>query len=128
MPREREGRKGSLGKECPGQDGESREAPEGEPPERENEAASRRMGAATGGADPLDGGVPREAGAATESCRAEEPVPGPSGLGQMRGLATQREAPRSPAPDGERDVCMEPEPQGPLTREPNGGHCWPKHC
>ena len=74
------------------------------------------MGAATGGADPLDGGVPREAGAATESCRAEEPVPGPSGLGQMRGLATQREAPRSPAPDGERDVCMEPEPQGPLTK------------
>ena len=37
-------------------------------------------------------------------------------LGQMRGLATQREAPRSPAPDSEGDICMEPEPRGPPTK------------
>ena len=32
------------------------------------------MGAATGGADPLEGGVPREAGAATEPRGEEEPI------------------------------------------------------
>ena len=34
----------------------------------------------------------------------------------MRGLAVRREAPCSPAPDSEGDICMEPEPWGPLTK------------
>ena len=80
---------GEPGEGVPGEDGEGHEAPEEEPPEM-------GMGAAAGGADPLDGGVPREAGAATEPRREEEPVPGPSGLGQTRVLAAQRGAPRSP--------------------------------
>ena len=77
----------------PAEDGGGVEAPEGEPPEGEGGAAGQRMGAATGGADPLEGGVHREAGAATEPRREEEPVPEPSGLGQMRGLTAQREEP-----------------------------------
>ena len=84
---------GEPGEGVPGKNGGGCEAPEGEPPEGEDEATGQRMGAVTGRADPLDGGAPREAGASTEPRREEEPVPGPSGLGQMRGLATQREAP-----------------------------------
>ena len=94
------------GEEVPAEDGGGVEAPEGEPPEGEGGAAGQRMGAATGGADPLEGGVPREAGAVTEPRGEEEPIPGPSGLGQMRGLAVRREAPCSPAPDSEGDICM----------------------
>ena len=41
-------------------------------------SAGKQMGAVAGGADPLEGGVPREAEAATEPRREEEPVPGPS--------------------------------------------------
>ena len=77
----------------PAEDGGGLEAPEGELPEEEGGAAGQRMGAAAGGADPLEGGVPREAEAVTEPQREEEPVPGLSGLGQMRGLAARREAP-----------------------------------
>ena len=64
----------------PGEDGEGHEAPEGEPPAREGEATGQGTGAATGGAEPLDGGVPGEAGAETGPPREEEPVPGLSGL------------------------------------------------
>ena len=95
---------GEPGEVVPGEDGEGREAPEGELPEREDEAAGRGMGAVTGGADPLDGGVPGEAGAATGPRREEEPVPGPSGLGQARGLTAQREAPAAP-PQMVRGMC-----------------------
>ena len=61
------------------EDGGGLEAPEGELPEGEGGAAGKQMGAVAGGADPLEGGVPREAEAATEPRREEEPVPGPSG-------------------------------------------------
>ena len=63
----------------PLEDGGGLEAPEGELPEGEGGAAGKQMGAVAGGADPLEGGVPREAEAATEPRREEEPVPGPSG-------------------------------------------------
>ena len=52
----------------------------------------------------------------TEPRGEEEPVPGPSGLGQRKGLAAPREEPRSPSPDGEGDSWMEPEPRGPPTK------------
>ena len=116
------------GEGVPTEDGGGLEVPEGELPEEEGGAAGQRMGAAAGGADPLEGGVPREAEAATEPQREEEPVPGLSGLGQMRGLTPRREAPRSPTPDSEGDICMEPEPRGLRPREPSGGHCWPMRC
>ena len=64
------------GEGVPAEDGGHLEAPEGEPPEGENGATGPRMGAATGGGDPLEGGVPREAGTATEPHQEEEPVPG----------------------------------------------------
>ena len=38
----------------------------------------------------------------------EEPVPGPSGLGQARGIAAPREETGSPAPDGEGEGGGEP--------------------
>ena len=82
----------------PLEDGGGLKAPEGELPEGEGGAAGKQMGAVAGGADPLEGWVPREAGAATELRREEEPVPGPRGLGHMRGLAPQREGPPQPCP------------------------------
>ena len=63
----------------PAEEGGGVEAPGGEPPEGEDGAAGQWMGVATGGADPLEGGVPRESEAATEPRREEELVPGPSG-------------------------------------------------
>ena len=101
---------------APGEGGEGREAPEAEPPEREDGATGQGMGAATGRMEPLDGGVAGEAGTGAGPRREGEPVPGPSGLGSTKGPATQREAPCSPAPDSEGDVCMEPEPRGPMTK------------
>ena len=100
----------------PEEDGEGREAPEAEPPEREDGTAGQGRGAATGRTDPLDGGEAGEAGTGTGPRREGETVPGPSGLGPTKGPATQREAPCSPAPDSEGDVCMEPEPRGPMTK------------
>ena len=61
------------------EDGGGLEAPQGELPEGEGGAAGKQMGAVASGADLLEGGVPREAEAATEPRREEEPVPGPSG-------------------------------------------------
>ena len=57
------------GEEVPAEDGGGIEVPEGEPPEGEDGAAGQQMEAATSGADPLEGGVPREAEAATEPRR-----------------------------------------------------------
>ena len=74
------------------------------------------MGAATGGGDPLEGGLAGGAGTAAGPSREGEPVPGPSGLGPTKGATAQREAPCSPAPDSEGDVCMEPELRGPMTK------------
>ena len=80
----------------PGEGGEGREAPEAEPPEREDGAAGQGMGAATSGTDPLAGGVAGGEGTGAGPRREGEPVPGPSGLGPTKGPATQREVPAVP--------------------------------
>ena len=72
----------------PGEVGEGREAPEAEPPEREDGAADQEIGTATGGADPLEGGLAGGAGTAAGPSREGEPVPGPSGLGPTKGATT----------------------------------------
>ena len=119
-----------LGEEVPAEDGGGVEAPEGEPPEGEDGAAGQRVEAATGGGDPLEGGVLREAGAATEPRGEEEPVPGPSGLGQRKGPAVPRQERSIGAPAQiAREMCgWNQSRRGLQPREPSGGHCWLMHC
>ena len=107
---------GEPGEGVPGEGEEGCEAPEAEPPEREDRAADEGVDAATSRADQPGGGTAGGAGVASGLRSEEEPVPGPSGLGQTKGIAAQREAPCSPAPHGEGDVCMEPKPRGPMTK------------
>ena len=118
------------GEGVPGEDGGGVEAPEGGPPEGKDGDSGQWVEVATGGADPLEGGVPREAGAATEPRGEEEPVPGPSGLGQRKGPAVPRQERSIGAPAQiAREMCGWNQSRGGLQpREPSGGHCWLTHC
>ena len=78
--------------------GEGREAPEAEPPRAGRRATNQEMGDATGGADPLEGGLVSGAGTAAEPSREGEPILGPSGLGQQRGPPRRGRCPAVPPP------------------------------
>ena len=82
----------------PGEGGEGREAPEAEPPEREDGAADRGMGAATGGTDPLEGGVAGGSGRGRQLDHAEKenPSQGPVGWDQRRGSPLRGRRPAVP--------------------------------
>ena len=77
---------------------EGREAPEAEPPEREDGAADRGMGAATGGTDPLEGGVAGGSGRGRQLDHAEKenPSQGPVGWDQRRGSPLRGRRPAVP--------------------------------
>ena len=116
------------GEEVPAEDGGGVEAPEGEPPKGEDGAAGQQVEAATGGAGPLEGGVPREAGAGLSRAEKRSPSRGRAGWDKGGGLQRQERSLGAPAQIA-REMCGWNQSRVDLQpREPSGGHCWPTHC